>query len=307
VVNALQRIRKSLMLRNSDVVDPTSEGIHEARKAIDNELYDSQGRPRDVGSATAKALGDYRRMIDEALGNAGPIKQVDAKRAQIGKEERAFSTGQELYDTGRGQASPVEFQRTWDAMTPGEQQATLNGVNVETYRQLGINSNDLVKLQSLMKGEGKWNQQKLATVIGEDKAASLMDAISREKTFQESYNKVVQGSKTAESIRQPARGFGQAVSGAVPEVGAAMLAGGPKAGGLVALSHLRRYLTERVAKSGQPQLQAGVARLLSSDRPQDLLEALRVIEQHQSQSVPGAILGALLARQQQQQQQGGQR
>lgn len=298
VTAALERIKKSLHLRGTDQLDPSSEGLHEARQAIDNELYDSQGRPRDVGSKTAATLNRYRKMIDDTLANVGPIKGVDVKRSQIGKEEQAFTTGQQVYDNPRGSPSAVEFKRTWDTMSPGEQSRGLEGVNQETWRQLNISGNDLVKLQGLLKGEGKANFEKLATVIGDQKASQLMDAVGREKTFQESSNKIVQGSKTAESGRQPARGFRQAVSEAIPEVIASGATLGPSAGVSVGLAHLRRFITERAGKTGQPKLDAEVARLLTSDKPEDLLQALKVIEQHQSHSPTGAMLGALLARKQ---------
>jgi hypothetical protein len=306
--NALKRIRKSLHLpdgkkdpQTGEVtyeLDPSSEGLHEARKAIDNVLYDSQGRPRDVGADTARRLNDYRRQIDEALGEAGPIKEVDVKRAQIGKEERAFTRGEEIYETPRGSPSTVEFQRTWDAMTPGERGHVLSGVNVETWRQLNISANDRVKLQTLLKGEGKLTQQRLASVVGEDKAQALMDALGREKTFQETYNKVVQGSKTGETVsRKGGGGIVQAAAQALPEVAAVGAAGGPWAALASAGSNARRIGWDILSHRAATGRDAEVAKLLITQRPDDIARAMQIMQERGS-VLPPAIVTALLARQQ---------
>jgi hypothetical protein len=293
---ALKRIRKSLFLRDTEQLDPSSEGLHEARKAIDNVLYDSQGRPRDVGGDTARRLGDYRKQIDEALGEAGPIKEVDVKRAQIGKEERAFTKGEEVYETPRGSPSAVEFQRTWDAMTPGERGHVLSGVNVETWRQLNISANDRVKLQNLLKGEGKLTQQRLASVVGEDKAQALMNALGREKTFQETYNKVVQGSKTGETVSRKG-GIVQAAMQALPEIAAVGAAGGPWAALTSAGSNARRIGWDVLSRRGATSRDAEMAKLLTSQRPDDIARAMQIMQERGS-VLPPAIVTALLARQQ---------
>jgi hypothetical protein len=297
----LERVKKSLMLRDTATLDPSSEGLHAARKAIDAELYDVNGKPKmDLSPEEAGTLKHYRGLIDEALGEANPaIKAVDEKRAQVGKEERAFGRGEEVFDAKRGMASPQEFQQTWDTLSTGERARTLEGVNVETWRQLGINANDRTKLQQLLKGEGKWNQQKLATIVGEDKAQALMDALAREKVFQESYQKVVQGSKTAETQRAPARGFGEAVSEAAPDMLAGGAIGGP--GGAIAgsIPHLRRFVADRLRRGGGTGARdAEVARLLSSGDPDDLVEAVRILQGLRSSRLPAGMLGGLLARQQ---------
>jgi hypothetical protein len=279
-------------------LDPSSEGVHAMRQEIDRMI-----KKEKPGTPVYARLNEYRQRIDSELKDIAPdIKSLDEQYSAIKDEGRAFEKGQQIYENPRG-TDPADFQQTWDAMTPGEQAHVLKGMNTETYRQLGISGKNLSELQKLISGEGKWNQAKVATVIGEEKAQQLMDAISREKTFNESYNKIVQGSKTAESSRSPSqRSFGQAAGDTVKDMLFAAGAGGGWAGaGGAAFSNIRRFVGERMKGGGQSAaLDADVARLLSSDRPEDLLKALRMVEQHQSHSVPGAVLGALLARQQDQ-------
>jgi hypothetical protein len=181
-------------------------------------------------------------------------------------------------------------------MTPGEQQHVLSGMNVETYRQLGINANDRTKLMTLLKGEGKWNQQKVAAVVGDKKAQNLMDALKREKTFQESYQSIVRGSKTAETVSGEGRDtLAKAAIKAAPEVLAASYFN-PGAGAGVAAARLKDWILQKRAASGQSGLDADVARLLASNRGDDLVRAAQMLKE-QGSVLPPAVLAALLARQ----------
>lgn len=306
-LGVLKSIRDSLHLKDSGEIDPSSEGLHGARKAIDEQLYDVNGNVRtDLSPEVAGTLKHYRQQIDAALGEANPqIKGVDTGFKQIKDEGRAFRTGERLYRTDEKALSPVEFKRTYDVMEQGAKDRLLEGVNRETWKQIGISANDLVQLKSILKGSGKWNHQKLATVIGEDKTAALMQALEREATFNETYNKVVQGSKTAESTPPAStRPSALAAAGkALPEMAGASYVGGPAAAGGVALSHLKRYLSELMASRGggvTPE-NGPMARMLTSTRPDDLAQAMKIFEN--KSAAPGdisqrAVLDALLARRQ---------
>jgi hypothetical protein len=301
-LGVLQDIRDSLNLKDSGELDPSSEGLHSARKAIDEQLYDRDGNVRkDLAPEVAGTLKHYRKQIDAALGEANPaLKEVDVQRAQIGDEERAFKQGGKLYRTDDKALSPVEFERTYNKMSPGEQARLLDGVNRETWKQLGISSNNLVQLKSVLKGDGKWNHQKLATVVGEEKASALMQALERETAFNESYNKIVQGSKTAETLPegQQRPSFGKAVVNAGPDVIASSVVGGPYAGGAVAGSHLKRYLTELMSSRGSKPNDAALARMLSTTRPDEIANMMKVANDTRGPVVPQALLTALMARRQ---------
>ena len=62
---------------------------------------------------------------------------------------------------------------------------------------VGNNVNDLNALRSLLGEAQDWNARKLATVFGQDKADRLMAVIENERNMRNTYNKVVEGSKTA--------------------------------------------------------------------------------------------------------------
>jgi hypothetical protein len=278
----------------TDQLDPSSEGLHAARKAIDNELYDARGRPKQtLGREEAGTLRHFRQRIDQALSQVGPIKAVDADFAQIGKEQRAFDTGRQTLRAGDDALSPVEFSETWDSMSPGEREHVLSGINTDVWRKLGTSANDLVKLREILKGEGKWNSEKLATVIGPEKTDALWHAIERESTFRDTYQKVVQGSKTAESgggatQRRPG------LRGALTDIAIGYGVGGAGGATGAAASHIRRFLSD-LASPGAGPGDAGLARLLTSEDPEAIARAIEIVKQQRS-AAPQGMLSALLAR-----------
>jgi hypothetical protein len=312
-IAALKKVRKLLTEKPGDptaqppvaeTLETTSQQVLKIRQAIRDELYSAKtGQIReDLSPGAKQVLQDAYDEINKGLDPANPtLRAADVDIHQIGKEEKAFETGQKIYENKpayEGGVTEVEFKNTYDRMSPGEQQQVLNGLNVETYRQLGINANNRVKLMGLLKGEGKWNQQKVAAVIGDEKAQALMDALSRHKTFQESFQSIVRGSKTAETASggKPESLAGAAIK-AAPEVITTSILGSPHAGVATAFARLKDYVAQRRAAGIQPKLDADVARLLASNRGDDLVEAVQLLTQKGS-PLPPAVAAALLARKQ---------
>jgi hypothetical protein len=305
VLSTLNDIKTDLRLKGSDELDPSVGGLHEARKAIDGRLYDQNGNPREMGGNKSRVLNKYRKLIDDELAKISPdIKDLDAKRSQIGKEERAFKTGEDALGKGKKTLDPNEFQGKYDKMTPGEQAHVRKGMTREIDRLTGVNINDRVKLKNLISGDdpASWNFGKIKTVIGEDGANKLMAALEREATFSETYTKVVQGSKTAETLPPKGNGkrtIGQAAIDAAPD----MIATGvfsPTAAGVAGIGHLRNFIRERLAGGGadgmSPEVNAQVAKLLSSNRGDDLVELARLL-QRGGNPTSGNVVRALQGRQ----------
>jgi hypothetical protein len=67
-------------------------------------------------------------------------------------------------------------------------------------RILGTKSNDLVALRQQVMADGDWNRAKLAQVFGPDEADRVFRAVDRETAFRDAYNKVYQGSQTAQRL-----------------------------------------------------------------------------------------------------------
>jgi hypothetical protein len=271
-------------------LDPSSEGVHAMRVELDRMIEKAK---KDGGPAYAR-LTEYRQRIDAELKDIAPdIKSLDEQYSQASKEGTAFDTGQEIYENPRGAASPAEFGDNWNKLSEGEKARVTEGVNVETWRQLGIQGNDLVTLKKLLKGEGKWNTQKLATVIGKDKVDALWKAIDREATFSNTYQKVVEGSKTAGSLpKQPsADRFAPDAADMVTTMTA-----GPKAGlAQFGVRSLKR-IAEKLLMADPNKNNAEIAKLLMSNNPDDLMRAVTALREAGPSILPEAAIPALQSR-----------
>jgi hypothetical protein len=74
------------------------------------------------------------------------------------------------------------------------------GARAEIERIVGTNANDRVALQRLIKGEGDWNRERLATLFGQDRADRLIRVLDNERTFAETSHAVTKNSASAERI-----------------------------------------------------------------------------------------------------------
>jgi hypothetical protein len=125
------------------------------------------------------------------------------------------AVAQFAYANGSGDAA--------DAATGARRQSSGSGkgARADIERIIGTNANDRVALQRVIKGEGDWNPQKLATLFGQDKADRILAVLDREKTFDLTSNRVIKNSATAERLpEENGPSFG---------VREAFMAGGPKA------------------------------------------------------------------------------
>jgi hypothetical protein len=119
------------------------------------------------------------------------------------------------------------------------------GARAELDRVVGTNANDLVALRNHVKGEGDWNQTKLAQVFGEDRARAIIGSVDRETAFRNAYDKIVQNSQTAQreaaskgvAVRGSGDSSGMQVSAATGGISGIAAAGAvkgvSKAGGLL--------------------------------------------------------------------------
>lgn len=205
----LQRVRK--MLYENEPIDPDnpaletgSKPVLSARQAISEMLYNADGTPKtDVGPKTKQLLDDIYADINKQLDPANPaLRAADADIAQAGKEQRAFKTGKEdVLDNNPNTAiAPEQFGRdVWDAASPGERTTLRQGLTAKIDAMRGTTANDRAALKKIIVGDGKWNHQKIAQIVGQEKADALVRGLEREKTFQDTERSVLYNSKTAET------------------------------------------------------------------------------------------------------------
>lgn len=215
----LQRVRDMMNVHNTNQVTTDPRVAFETRQAIDGMLT-TETNPKVIG-----ALSETRQMLDDALRASVPrIKEVDANFAELARQREALQRGQTVLASGREAPRPSELvKEVQDGALPRNMQIgpsavplrLSQGTRAEVERIVGNNANDVVALNRLIKGEGDWNRERLATLFGQDKADRLIKAVENERIFADTANTVTRNSETA--ARQAAqaelggrssRGFG---------------------------------------------------------------------------------------------------
>lgn len=198
---AAQTIRKMLNVTGTDQLDPNPRTLFETRNAIDGMLATEQD-PKAHAFLTGA-----RRQVDDLLTQAVPgIKDVDAQYAELARQRDALTRGQQVLDSGRTAPRPAELadevaqsalpQGT--AVGPSAVPLRLSqGARAEIDRIVGTKTNDVVALQSLIKGDGSWNRDRLATLFGPDRADRIIQVLDREKAFADTTQVVTRNSETA--------------------------------------------------------------------------------------------------------------
>jgi hypothetical protein len=198
---AVRNVRDMLNVVGTDQLDPNPATLLEIRKAIDGQLAG------EVDTNVIRVLSEARRRVDEVLADAVPgIKDVDAKFAELARQRDALGRGQQVLDSGRTAPRPAELadevaagaQPQGNAIGPSAVPVRLReGARAEIDRIIGTNSNDVVALNKMIKGEGSWNRDRLATLFGQDRADRIIALVDRERTFGVTANEVTRNSKSA--------------------------------------------------------------------------------------------------------------
>lgn len=184
---AAQKVREMLNVVGTDHLDPNPRTLFETRNAIDGMLATEQD-PKAVAF-----LKGTRRQVDDLLRVAVPgIKDVDAQYAELARQKDALARGQQVLDSGRTAPRPTELAD--EVMQGALPQGTAvgpsavpfrlgQGARAEIDRIVGTNSNDVVALNKMIKGEGSWNRDRLATLFGQDAADKVIALVDRERRY----------------------------------------------------------------------------------------------------------------------------
>lgn len=282
VRRALEQMRDQLHIKKTaptqpDVTETASEPILSTRQAIDESLYDASGQLKaGIGRKEKQARLDVRSKINEQLDVANPtLRAKDAEIEAAAKEKQAYGTGRDdVISKGGKTASPEEFAQVWDKMSTGERQTALKGLTRTIDEIVGTTGNDRVALKKIITGEGKWNHQKIAQVIGEEKAADLMRTLERQSVFQNTKNKVMENSKTAETTVPDTDPASIALARKAAKFGAGGgVVGGPVGAGL---GMLAAGVDSALGGFGQrhlANLRGDLSRLISSGAVDEVLRA----------------------------------
>lgn len=198
---AAREVRDMLNIAGTNELDPNPRTLHEVRKAIDGLM--STNADENAG----RILTIARQQIDDLLARSVPgIKEVDAQFAELGRQRTALARGQQTLDSGRTAPRPSELaaEMTDGALPQGAQvgpsavpMRLRQGARAEIERIVGTNANDRVALQRIIKGEGDWNRDRLATLFGQDRADAIIRVLDGEKTMADTSQVVTRNSETA--------------------------------------------------------------------------------------------------------------
>jgi len=226
---SLRRVRQMMNDAGSGMLSSDPRVMFETRQAIDGMLATEQNI-KAIG-----ALTDARQMLDDGLRRAVPrIKEPDAMYAELARQDEAVTRGQQVLDSGRTAPRPSELAAEVEqganpqGLQIGPSAVPLRlsqGARAEIDRIVGTNVNDIRAMNSLIKGEGDWNRQRLATLFGQDKADRLFKVLENEKAFADTANTVTRNSESAARLaaQNELGGAGNATFG----VKEAFKAGGP--------------------------------------------------------------------------------
>jgi hypothetical protein len=173
-----------------------------SRQAIDG-LMATETDPN-----TIRVLEQARRAVDDELTRAVPgIKDVDAQFAELSRQSEGLTRGGQIFDKGKTAPRPTELadeifqgaQPQGNQVGPSAAPMRMRqGARAELDRVVGTNVNDLGALERTLATPQDWNSQKISAVFGEDARGKVAEALMANRTFRDSYQKIVQNSQTAQ-------------------------------------------------------------------------------------------------------------
>lgn len=272
----MRKVRSMLDKVGGEGLETDPAVMHEMRKAIDGMM---EG-PLDTN--TMNALTVARQAIDDELRASVPgIKTVDAKYAELARQKEAIKRGQQTLSNGREAPRPSELAEEMQqgALPQGEMVGPSavplrlsQGASAEIERIVGTTANDRVALQRMIKGEGSWNRDRLATLYGQEKADRIIKIVDREKQFADTSHVTNRNSLTA--ARQQAIAD---VDGIEADAGLSMIdsykAGGVRGAARSASVDSAKKLIQALKDSGNEKALESLATTLSS-KDRKVIEAL---------------------------------
>lgn len=199
---AVRRVREYLNIPGENVLDPHPGALFQTRQAIDGLL---EG---ETNSKVIAQLTRARAMVDQEVARAVPgIKNVDAKYAELMRQQEGLQRGGTVFDTGKTATRPADLaaELRASALPQGEMIGpsaapvrVRQGARAEIDRLVGTHANDLNALERKLGTPQDWNSQKFAEIFGEGPHNSVMETLMNNRKFRQTYQDIVQNSQTAQ-------------------------------------------------------------------------------------------------------------
>lgn len=198
---AIERARDLLVDPQTGIPTTNPGTILAARRELDGLIG------AETNTTTQAALVEARKMMDDSLAaNVPGLKEVDAKFQDLARQQEANTRGTTVLRDGVTQSSPDDLAEEMVSMflpsgvnvgpTNANARRLEQGLISDINRVIGQSANDRVKLRNLIRGEGSWNYDNVALVLGRDKADDLMRILNKEARMAETENLATSGSRT---------------------------------------------------------------------------------------------------------------
>jgi hypothetical protein len=192
----LSHVNEALTVPGSgNLPDLSAQSWLNARHNLDSMITQASKKGDNY---TAGVLGRARGIIDNELDAHVPgIKIVDAKFAANRAEQAALEAGQKTFATGNNAIHPEDLRDLLTAAPTAVKLRYQQGAHAALDQNLATHSRDLSPVQNLL--GSPWNAEKSRIVFGPQAAGEIEASVARNKAFQNTYNQVVGGSKTAQT------------------------------------------------------------------------------------------------------------
>lgn len=202
---ALEHTREMLTVPGNNgmrVVKDNAHNLHAIKQELDNVIqYDQPGLGVPAGALNRQqgTLKLLRGQLNNILENQVPgYAEANSASSALAKRQEAVQRGTQALDSGKTAMTPERLNHEYNTMEPGERAAFAKGTRGEIDRILDTRANDVVAGKNVIKGEGDWNRDRLATIFGQEPTDSVINSIDREIKFRDTHNKVVENSQTAQ-------------------------------------------------------------------------------------------------------------
>lgn len=273
-------IRNMLNKVGTDELETNPGVIHQIRMAIDGKLE------TEADSYVINTLATARQTMDDLLRATVPrIKEVDAQFAELARQKEAIKRGQQVLASGREAPRPIELadEVQSGALPQGEMigpsavpMRLSQGARAEIERLVGTTANNRVKLRDLIKGEGSWNRERLATLFGQDKADDILRIVEREKQFYDTTHIVDKNSLTAARNQAIADVTGQDVADGLSMIDSYKAGGIPATVRAAGIDSAKKVL-QALRDAGNEKALEGLAKTLTS-KDKAIIRALGLVQ-----------------------------
>jgi hypothetical protein len=226
-------------------------------------------------------------MIDERLAASVPgIKQADAIAQANTIAGQELTRGGQVLDTGKEALHPGDLADIMQtnaipahpSAPPGPPSANVRlrqGARAEIDRRVGTQSNDLTALEKTFGTPEDWNAEKLVQIFGPERTQAVRDSIARNRQFRETYQRIAQGSDTAQRA-------------AAAETASALPPSPPIRNVASTIEQIGRFGFKQYQEAQKQAQREAIAKLMSERDPVVVEQLRQALLEHIRGTAPGA-------------------